>query len=261
MRFKDKKVFITGGTRGLGKAMAQGFLFEGASVAVIGRDAGTTAGCVEEFKGKPLLAYTADIASYEEMEAVAAKIWDAWGRLDVLVNCAGVIAPLVPAEKAKKADFDRVIDVNLKGTFYVTQVFGRKMIEQKSGRIISVSSQAALFGERGILSYAISKAGVMTMTRNLAYEWGRHGITLCAIAPGFIAGGMNEALIQRRDLVDFVSKRTPVGKLGQVDDLVAVILFLASPEASYINGETLVFDGGATGYAPETLLDALRKGR
>ena len=124
-----------------------------------------------------------------------------------------------------------------------------------------MSSQAALLGERGFLSYSISKAGVMTMTRSLAYEWGRYGITTCAIAPGFMAGGMNEGLLRRRDLVDFISKRTPVGKMGQVDELVATILFLASKEASYINGETLVFDGGATGYAPETLLDVISKGR
>ncbi len=261
MRFKDKIVFITGGTRGLGKAMAQGFLSEGASVAVNDKDAEMVARCEEEFRGKPLLAYTADITNYEEMEGVAAKVWDTWGRVDVLINGAGVVAPLVPAEKVKKADFDRVIDVNLKGTFYVTQIFGRKMIGQKSGRIISMSSQAAVMGERGFLSYSISKAGLMTMTRSLAYEWGRYGITTCAIAPGFMAGGMNEGLLQRRDLVDFISKRTPVGKMGQVDELVATILFLASPEASYINGETLVFDGGATGYAPETLLDAISRGR
>ena len=261
MRFKDKVVFITGGTRCLGKAMAQGFLSEGASVAVNDKDAEMVARCEEEFRGKPFHAYTADITSYEEMEAVAAAVWDAWGRVDVLINGAGVVAPLVPAEKARKADFDRVIDVNLKGTFYVTQIFGRRMIGQKSGRIISISSQAALLGERGFLSYSISKAGVMTMTRGLAYEWGRHGITTCAIAPGFMAGGMNEALLRKSDLVDFISKRTPVGKMGQVDELVATILFLASPEAFYINGETLVFDGGATGYAPETLLDVLSKGR
>ncbi len=261
MRFKNKIVFITGGTRGLGKAMAQGFLSEGASVAVNDKDAEMVARCEEEFRGKPFLAYTADITNYEEMEGVASKVWDTWGRVDVLINGAGVVAPLVPAERAKKADFDRVIDVNLKGTFYVTQIFGRKMIGEKSGRIISIASQAALFGERGFLSYSVSKAGVMTMTRSLAYEWGRYGITTCAIAPGFMAGGMNEGLLRRPDLVDFISKRTPVGKMGQVDELVAAILFLASKEASYINGETLVFDGGATGYASETLLDAINRGR
>jgi NAD(P)-dependent dehydrogenase (short-subunit alcohol dehydrogenase family) len=241
--------------------MAQGFLSEGASVAVSDKDAEMVARCEEEFRGKPFSAYTADITNYEEMEGVAAKVWDTWGRVDVLINGAGVVAPLVPAERAKKADFDRVIDVNLKGTFYVTQIFGKKMIGEKSGRIISISSQAALLGEKGFLSYSVSKAGIMTMTRILAYEWGRYGVTLCAVAPGFMAGGMNEGLLKRSDLVDFLSKRTPVGKMGQVDELVATILFLASKEASYINGETLVFDGGSTGYAQETLLDVISRGR
>ena len=134
-------------------------------MAVNDKDAEMVARCEEEFRGKPLWAYTADITNYEEMEGVAAKVWDTWGRVDVLINGAGVVAPLVPAEKVKKADFDRVIDVNLKGTFYVTQIFGRKMIGQKSGRIISMSSQAAVMGERGFLSYSISKAGLMTMTQ------------------------------------------------------------------------------------------------
>jgi NAD(P)-dependent dehydrogenase (short-subunit alcohol dehydrogenase family) len=261
MKFKDRVVFITGGTRGLGKAMAHAFLSEGASVAVNDKDAEMVASCAEEFKGKVFRAITADITNYDQMETVAAQVCDEWGRVDVLINGAGIVTPMVPAEKVRKADFDRIIDINLKGTFYVTQIFGRKMIAQKGGRIISMASQAALFGERGFLSYAVSKGGVMTMTRSIAYEWGRYGITACAVAPGFMAGGMNEGLLRRSDLVDFITKRVPIGKMGQVDELVATMLFLASPEASYINGETLVFDGGATGYAAETLLDAISKGR
>jgi NAD(P)-dependent dehydrogenase (short-subunit alcohol dehydrogenase family) len=261
MRFQDKRVFITGGTRGLGKAMAKGFLAEGASVAVNDKDSEMVAKFEDEFRGKPVLAFTSDITNYDLMEQTAAKVWGEWGRVDILINSAGIVAPLVSSEVAKKEHFDKVIDVNLKGTFYVSQIFGRKMIEQKSGRIISISSQAALFGEKGFLAYAVSKAGVMTMTRNLAYEWSQYGVTLCAIAPGFMAGGMNEPMLRNPAFVDYFSKRTPIGKMGSVDDLIATILFLASAEASYINGETVVFDGGMTGYVQEPLLDMLRKGK
>jgi 3-oxoacyl-[acyl-carrier protein] reductase len=261
MRFKDKVVFITGGAKGLGKAMAKAFSNEGASVAVNDIDDKALSGFREEFKGKEALAFSASITNYEDMDDVVRTVVDKWGRIDVLINGAGIVNPLAPTEKMKKEDFDRVIDVNLKGTFYVTQIFGRKMIEQKSGRIVSVASQAALFGEKGFLPYAISKSALMLMTRSIAYEWSRYGVTACAIAPGFIAGGMNEGLIKKEVFVDFLSRKTPMGRMLAVNEFVSAMLFLASDEARYINGETIVMDGGMTGYTQEPLLDFISKGR
>jgi NAD(P)-dependent dehydrogenase (short-subunit alcohol dehydrogenase family) len=261
MRFKDKVVFVTGGTRGLGKAMAEAFLKEGARVGVSGRKGEAVTRFEEEFRQKPARAFTADMSDYAAMEAVAEKVVQEWGGIDILVNNAGIINPLLPSEKMKREDFDKVIDVNLKGAFYTTQIFGRKMIERSAGRILFISSQVALFGEKGFLPYAISKAGLQLMTRSLASEWGRFGVTLCCIAPGYIKGGMNEGLIKKQQLVDFLSSKTPVHRMGTVEELVATVLFLASPEAAYINGETVVMDGGLTGYAAETLLDAIMKGR
>ena len=261
MRFKDKVIFITGGAKNLGKATATAFLEEGARVAVSDIHKEAVLKFEEEFKGKPVLAFHADITKYEDMEHVLGKTIEAWGKVDILFNNAGVVNPLVPSEKMKKADFDKVIDVNLKGTFYVTQIFGKKMIEQKSGRIISVASQVALFGEKGFLPYSISKSAVMLMTRSLAYEWSKHGVTLCAIAPGFIKGGMNEGLIRKEIFVDYLSERTPIGRMAKVEEFVSCILFLASEGAQYINGETLTMDGGMTGYAPEPLLDFIMKGK
>lgn len=261
MKFKDKVVFITGGTKGLGKAMAKAFLEEGSLVGVNGRNAETASKFEDEFKGKPARAFVTDIADFEGMEAVARSVTEEWGKVDILINNAGVVNPLSPSEKAKKEDFDRVIDVNLKGTFYATQIFGRGMIDRGSGRIISISSQVALFGEKGLLAYAISKAGVQVMTRTLAFEWSRFGVTLCCVAPGFLRGGMNEGLIRRQTFVDFLSKKTPIGRMGNVEELVSTVMFLASPEAQYINGETVVMDGGMTGYAGESLLDMITKGK
>jgi NAD(P)-dependent dehydrogenase (short-subunit alcohol dehydrogenase family) len=261
MKFKDKVVFITGGAKSLGKATATAFLEEGACVAVSGTHKETISKFEEEFKGKPALAFHADITNYEEMENVLGKVIETWGKVDILLNNAGIVNPLTPSEKMKKVDFDKVIDVNLKGTFYVTQIFGKKMIEQKSGRIISIASQVALFGEKGFLPYSVSKSAIMLMTRSLAYEWSKHGVTLCAIAPGFIKGGMNEGLIRKEIFVDYLSKRTPIGRMAKVEEFVSCILFLASEGAQYVNGETLTMDGGMTGYTPESLVDFIMKGK
>lgn len=261
MRFKDKVVFISGGTKGLGKAMARAFLDEGAFVAVNGRNKEAVAKFEEEFRGKAVLAFNTDITDYGEMEGVASKVVETWGKVDILVNNAGIVNPLVPSEKMKKDDFDRTIDINLKGTFYATQIFGKRMIEQKGGRIISIASQVALFGEKGFMPYALSKGALVIMTRELAYEWSKYGVTTCCIAPGFIKGGMNEGLIRKEIFVNYLSGRTPIGRMGTVDEIVSCILFLASPEAQYINGETITMDGGMTGYAQEPLLDFISKGK
>ncbi len=261
MRFQNKVVFITGGTKGLGKAMAQEFLAQGASVAVNGRNKETVEQFTEEFKGQQVLAFAGDISDFDGMEATASKVYETLGKVDILINNAGIVNPLVPSVKMKKDDFSKVIDINLKGTFYTTQIFGKRMLAQGAGRIVSIASQVALFGEKGFLPYAISKSGLMTMTRQLAYEWSRSGVTLCAVAPGFIKGGMNEGLIRKEVFVDYLSGRTPIGRMATVQELVATILFLASDDAAYINGETIVMDGGMTGYTPEGLLDFMSKGK
>lgn len=261
MRFKDKVVFITGGARGLGKAMARAFLGEGARVAVNARNKDSLAKFEEEFAGSPVLAFGVDVTDYEGMQSVLKTVLDQWGKVDVLVNNAGVVNPLSPAEKLKKETFDQVIDINLKGVFYATQIFGQKMIEQGQGRIINISSQIGLFGEKGFLPYAVSKNAVSIMARSLAQEWSRYGVTLCSVAPGFIAGGMNEGAIRKEALLDYLSKRAPLNRMGKVDEIVATILFLASPEAQFINGETITMDGGMTGYIQQPFLDMITKGK
>ena len=261
MKFQGKVVFITGGARGLGKALAQAFLSEGASVAVNGRRKETLAAFEEEFRGRPALALPADISNYDEMEAALKKVVETWGKVDILIHNAGIVNPLSPAEKMKREDFDRTIDVNVKGAFYVLQIFGRKMMEQGSGRIINISSQVALYGEKGFLPYAISKAALNVMTTTLAYEWSKRGVTICSLAPGFIGGGMNEGLIRKQAFVDLLSARTPLGRMGSVEEFVSTVLFLASDQARYINGTTVSMDGGMTGYTQEPLLDLIMKGK
>lgn len=261
MKFQDKVVFITGGARGLGKAMAKAFLEEGARVAVNARNKEGLAKFDEEFKSSPTLTFNLDITDYEGTETALKRVIDEWGRIDVLVNNAGIVNPLSPAEKMKKETFDQVIDINLKGVFYTTQIFGKRMIEQGYGRIINISSQVGLFGEKGFLPYAVSKNAVTVMARSLAYEWSKYGVTLCSVAPGYIAGGMNEGAIRKEALLDYLSKRAPINRMGKVEELVATVLFLASPEAQFINGETVVMDGGMTGYVQQPFLDMIMKGK
>lgn len=261
MKFQDKVVFITGGARGLGKAMAKAFIGEGARVAVNARNKEALSRFDEEFKSFPILTFNTDITDYEGMERALKKVVDDWGKVDILINNAGIVNPLMPAEKFKKETFDQVIDINLKGVFYVTQIFGKKMIEQGQGRIISISSQVGLFGEKGFLPYAVSKNALNVMTRSLAQEWSAYGVTLCSVAPGYISGGMNEGAIKKEALVEYLSKRAPINRMGKVEELVAAILFLSSPEAQFINGETIVMDGGMTGYIRQSFLDMISKGK
>ncbi|MCS7281119.1 MAG: SDR family oxidoreductase [Desulfobacterota bacterium] len=258
MRFKDKVVFVTGGSRGLGKALVSAFLKEGAIVGTNGRDKGRLEALKNEYAEKGnLVVYEGDISDYQRIEEISEDFAGRHGRVDVLINNAAVINPILPSEKLKKEDFERVIDVNIKGTFYVTYHFGKKMLERKRGRIINIASQAALFGEKGFLPYAVSKAAIISMTRILGYEWAQKGVTVCALAPGFIKGGMNESLIKREIFVDFLSKRTPLGRMAEIHEFVSLVLFLASEEAQYINGETIVLDGGMTGYTGQPFLDFL----
>ncbi|MCX7857746.1 MAG: SDR family oxidoreductase [Deltaproteobacteria bacterium] len=264
MRFKDKVVFVTGGSKGLGKALALSFLKEGAKVGVNGRDLRSLETLKEEYREDSLTVYQGDILDYKRMEEIVNDFVTKNQRIDILVNNAGIVNPLLPAEKITKEDFDKVIDVNLKGTFYVTQLFGKKMIEKGFGRIINISSQAGFFGEKGFLPYALSKGAIILMTRILSYEWAPYGITVCGVAPGFIKGGMNENLIKKEIFVDFLSKRTPSGRMAEVQEFVSLVLFLASEEAHYINGETITLDGGMTGFVRDTLVDfitSLKKGK
>lgn len=264
MRFQGKVVFITGGSKGLGKALTLKFLEEGAVVGVNGREKEALDALGRECNSERLRLYEGDISDYKRMEDIAEEFVSSSGGVDILINNASIMNPLVPSERIRKEDFDRVIDINLKGTFYATLIFGRKMIERGSGRIVSISSQAGLFGEKGFLPYAISKGSVMLMTRILAYEWAKYGVTLCCLAPGFIKGGMNEKIVGKREFVEFLSSRTPIGRMAEVEEFVSLVLFLSSPEASYINGETIIMDGGMTGYVKESLLDfisSMRKER
>lgn len=259
MNLRGKIVFITGSARGIGKSFAAGFAKESADVILHGRDLEKTKAVAREMEGfgGRTMAVAGDISSSQDVARMVEEITRQFGRIDVLVNNAGINPFILEAEKIKEEGWDQVMDVNLKGVFLCCQAVGKKMIEQGGGRIINISSAAAINGEQGFLPYCVSKSGVMMLTRILAYEWSKYHITVNAIAPGFVAAGMNTPILNKEVLVSGLSNRVPLKRLGQPEEIVAVALFLASESSGYINGTTITADGGMSGYSPTGFIDLI----
>jgi len=259
MNLKGKVVLITGSTRGIGKAFAFGFAKEGADVIINGRNFEKTKSVAKEIEGLGVrsMAIGADVSQSKDVARMVEEVISTFGKIDILVNNAGVNPFILEAEKIKEEGWDQVLDVNLKGVFLCCQAVGRKMIDQGGGKIINISSAAGLLGEQGFLPYCVSKAGVMVLTRILAYEWSRYNILVNAIAPGFVAGGMNTPILNKEILLSGLTQKVPLKRLGNPEEIVKIALFLASEDSSYINGTTIVAGGGTTGYHPVGFIDLL----
>jgi len=259
MNLKGKVVFITGSTRGIGKSFAVGFAKEGADVIVHGRELEKARGVSKEIEGSGArsMAVAGDVSSSQDVTRMVEEITQSFGKIDVLVNNAGINPFILEAEKIKEEGWDQVMAVNLKGVFLCCQAVGKRMIEQGGGKIINISSAAAINGEQGFLPYCVSKSGVMMLTRILAYEWSKYHITVNAIAPGFVAAGMNTPILSKEVLVSGLSNRVPLKRLGQPEEIVKVVLFLASEDSGYINGTTIIADGGMAGYSPTGFIDLI----
>ena len=259
MKLKGKVALITGSSRGIGKDIAMGFARDGADIIVNGRNLEKAKPVAKEIEslGVKTIAIGADVSSSQEVNRMVEEAVNTFGKIDILVNNAGVNPFILEAEKIKEEGWDQVLDVNLKGVFLCCQAVGKKMIQQGGGRIINISSTAGIIGEQGFLPYCVSKAGVMTLTRILAYEWSRYNILVNAIAPGLIAGGMNAPILNKEILVSGLKQQVPLKRLGKPQEIVNTVLFLASEESSYINGTTIVADGGMTGYHPMGFLDLI----
>lgn len=259
MKLKGKVVLITGSTRGIGREFALGFAKESADVIINGRNiekARTVAKEIESL-GVRSLAISADVSLSQDVTRMVDEAVNSFGRIDILVNNAGVNPFILEAEKIKEEGWDQVLDVNLKGVFLCCQAVGKQMIKQRSGKIINISSAAGILGEQGFLPYCVSKAGVMTLTRVLAYEWSKYHIIVNAIAPGLVAGGMNTPILSKEILVSGLTQQVPLKRLGNPEEIVKIALFLASEDSSYINGTTIVADGGMTGFHPVGFIDLI----
>lgn len=239
---------VTGAARGLGNAIARALAHAGADVALGLRDA-TTGGDLRgtiEAMGRRALPLQMDMTRLDQISRAVDDTVFNLGRVDILVNNAG-LAPENLAEAVREADFDLTLAVNLKGTFFASQAAGRVMIRQGGGRIVNVGSQAGFVALPGESVYCMTKAGISHLTRCLAVEWGKHGITVNAVAPTFIATpGTEPFLADPAHRADVVERIAGLHRIGEPMDVAGAVVFLASPAASLITGATLLIDGGWT---------------
>ena len=242
-RLKDKVAIITGGANGIGKATAIRFAQEGANIAVWD---------VQEEKGREVIKilldlgikaifYSVNTAEYLMVHEAVNAVKKDFGKIDILINNAGILRDATLA-KMTEEQFDSVIDVNLKGVFNCAKAVAPVMIENGYGRIVQASSIVALYGNFGQTNYVASKSGIIGMTKVWARELGRKGITVNAVAPGFIATEMTESIPE--NMMNIMKEKVPSKRLGTVEEVASVYLFLASDEASYVNGAVISVDGG-----------------
>jgi NAD(P)-dependent dehydrogenase (short-subunit alcohol dehydrogenase family) len=239
-----KACLVTGAARGIGRAIALALSDAGADVALGLRDAVTGGELAEQIGALPLQM---DVTDLDQVTAAVDAVTSRFGRIDVLVNNAGVGPPETPAEDVRVEDFDETVALNLKGTFFASQAAGRAMIAQGSGRIVNLSSQAGFVALPGEAVYCMTKAAISHLTKCLAVEWGEHGITVNAVAPTFIATpGTEPALADPAFRADVEERIAALHRIGTPDDVTGAVVFLASPAASLITGQTLLVDGGWT---------------
>jgi NAD(P)-dependent dehydrogenase (short-subunit alcohol dehydrogenase family) len=239
---------VTGAARGLGQAAARALAHAGADVALGLRDAASGRDLAEaiEALGRRALCLQMDVTDLAQISSAVDETVARFGRIDVLVNNAG-IAPENLAEHVNESDYDLTCAINLKGTFFVSQAVGRVMIKQGAGRIINLSSQAGFVALPGESVYCMTKAGIAHLTKCLAVEWGKYGITVNAVAPTFIATpGTEPALENEAFRADVLERIAALHRVGQPMDVAGAIVFLASPAASLITGHTILIDGGWT---------------
>jgi NAD(P)-dependent dehydrogenase (short-subunit alcohol dehydrogenase family) len=239
---------VTGAARGLGRAISLALAHAGADVALGLRDAGTGAELAEEIEalGRRALRLQMDVTRLDEIFAAVDEAAEKLGRIDVLVNNAG-LAPENAAEDVREEDFDLTLAVNLKGTFFSSQAAGRRMIRQGYGRIVNIGSQAGFVALPTESIYCMTKAGISHLTKCLAVEWGKHDITVNAVAPTFIrTPGTEAALADPEFQADVVERVAALHRIGEPMEVAGAVVFLASPAASLITGETILIDGGWT---------------
>jgi len=234
---------VTGAGRGIGRAIALKFAAAGADIACVSRTAENAAKVAGEVAalGRKSWAYAVDVADPAAVAAVAEKILGEAGRVDILVNNAGITRDGLLMRMSDE-DWDAVLDTNLKGAFSFTKAFSRGLLKQRSGRIINISSVSGLMGIAGQSNYSASKAGLIGFTLAVAREFASRGITVNAVAPGFIETDMTSVLTP--EMKTEIIKRIPMNRLGQADDIAGAALFLAGPDARYITGQVLTVDGG-----------------
>ena len=245
MRLAGKVCIITGAARGIGHATAMKFAREGAKVVVCDLDRNTVDAAVDDVRnaGGEAHGFVVDVTAPASIQAMVDAVMQRYGRIDVLVNNAGIVqdAQLL---KMREDQFDRVIDVNLKGTYNCTKAMAAIMVEQGAGVILNASSIVGIYGNFGQTNYAASKFGVIGMVKTWARELGRKGVRANAVCPGFVETSIISSIPEK--VLEAMKARVPLGRLAKPEDIANTYAFLASDEASYINGAVIEVSGGAT---------------
>jgi len=242
----DQIVLISGGSRGIGKAIAAGFAERGATVVIASRDADSLAATAGEIAAEqPVLTHVCDVSQPDQVKAMAQAVWEEHGRIDTLINVAGVNRRM-PSADVQEADYDFIMDINLKGAWMLSQEVGRRMVERGSGCQVNIASLNTDRPLKNVAPYAMSKAAMGHMTRSLAMEWGQHGVRVNGIGPGFVLTDLTQKLWSNEEMHAWGVANTPQRRLGQPEDMVGAAIFLASKASSFMTGQTIYVDGGFT---------------
>lgn len=240
-----KVAIITGATKGLGYDMALAMADAGADIVVVSR---TMEDCVRvtreiESLGRKALAYSCDVTKPDMIAGLVKAALDRFGKIDILVNNAGT-ASTKPALDLTEEDWDKVLNINLKSVFMMSQAVGRVMVEQKSGRIINIGSVLGLVAEKSVLPYLASKGGVVQLTKGLALEWAKYNVQVNCVAPGYVLTPINEKDLSEEKVKNHLLGKIPMHRFGQTSEIAGAVIFLSSDAASYITGSVLSVDGG-----------------
>ena len=244
----DQVVLVSGGTRGIGRAIAEGFAARGATVIVTGRTLEAAKKAAEQISAITGVKHAAvglgcDVSRLPDIESLAAEVIERFGHVDTLLNVAGVNRRK-PAESFTEEDYDFILDTNLKGAFFLSKAIGKHMLARGQGSQINVASLNNYAPLKHVVLYAMSKAGLSHMTRVLAMEWGDRGVRVNALAPGFIVTDLTRQLWARPDMQAWGIPNTPLRRLGVPEDMVGTALFLASKASAFMTGQVLFVDGG-----------------